>query len=164
MDEDALGHMTRDEDALDGLRAITRAYVRYDGGWFGGPRKGRDGDEFSAVVAEADGFGFCEVQQELRGSEPKSRGIGSNTTITVRGERRPAGWIQSLDDRSVESLIVEHNHGYIMWNGRVEWYPVRSPSLGGGFSTSDHKTWVCPTDGWTAWEPPASSVAQLQQQ
>lgn len=118
-----------DEDTLDGLRAIAGACVKYDGGWFGGldllgdfvdPRKGRDGDEFSAVVAEAYGFGLREVQHELRGSEPKSRGTGPATAIAVRGEWRRAGWLERLWGRS-ESLIVEHHHGYIMWNGRVEW-------------------------------------------
>jgi hypothetical protein len=78
-----------------------------------------DGDEF---------FGLREVQHKLRGSEPKSRGTGPVTAIAVRGEWRRAGWLERLWGRS-ESLIVEHHHGYIMWNGRVEWYPVRSPSL-----------------------------------
>ena len=119
-----------------------------------------DGDEF---------FGLREVQHELRGSEPKSRGTGPVTAIAVRGEWRRAGWLERLWGRS-ESLIVEHHHGYIMWNGRVEWDPVRSPSLGGSRDTiprgmvSDHKTWVCPTDGWMVWEPQANSVAQQQQQ
>jgi hypothetical protein len=100
------------------------------------------GDTPSVVerAAVADGNRFCEVQRELRGSKPESRGteIDKFTTWGVAPKTMDEDyWGLFVEAFVLHSPVIDHGHHAGKWlsTGRVHWAPVPSKSLGWGFSS-----------------------------
>jgi hypothetical protein len=106
---------------------------------------------------------FPEVQRELRGSKPKSRGteIEKFTTWGVAPRKKDEDeWKLFVEAFVLDSPVIGHGHHAGKWlsTGRVHWAPVPSKSLGWGFSELHHQTGGCQDYGWKVWEAPGTTI------
>jgi hypothetical protein len=115
--------------------------------------------------AVADGSRLREVQRELRGSKPKSRGTEIAKFSMWGVAPRTTGedyWKPSVEAFVLYTSppVIDHVHHAGKWlsTGRVHWAPVPSNSLGWGVFQLHHQTWECQDDGWKVWEAPDTSI------
>jgi hypothetical protein len=118
-------------------------------------------------AAVADGSRFREVQRELRGSKPESRGteIEKLTTWGVAPREKDEGeWKLFVEAFVLHSPVIEHGHHAGKWlsTGRVHWAPVPSKSSGCFFFELYRQTWECQDDGWKVWEAPDTTIWRLK--
>jgi hypothetical protein len=132
------------------------------------PRATRGGDTLPVAerAAVADGSRCREVQRELRGSKPESRGteIEKHTTWIVAPRTNGEDYWKLFVGASVlHSPVFDHGHHAGKWisTDRVHWYSsaFKVPWLFFFFELH-HQIWGCQDGGWEVWEAPGTGCCR----